>query len=209
MVMTTLENLKIEVEGKIEASLAKGIALSAGDRAKIHELYATAHQHFANANKRSMSDPMGKGNAFPLGVGFTKMTRRKERNIDASVRRAGEAVVLFKKGNQLQEGAEKLLAGKGTEANLKTKAERRASMQRDLVKLLLGNAKGHKLGQFTIERVNKDRDGYPATFTFSGEGVIAGVLDKMDVVKDYFAGDKAAFRELVDRTKAEFEKSPA
>jgi hypothetical protein len=39
--------------------------------------------------------------------------------------------------------------------------------------------------------------------------VIAGVLDKMDVVKDYFAGDKAAFRELVDRTKAEFEKSPA
>jgi hypothetical protein len=137
MVMTTLENLKIEVEGKIEASLAKGIALSAGDRAKIHELYATAHQHFANANKRSMSDPMGKGNAFPLGVGFTKMTRRKERNIDASVRRAGEAVVLFKKGNQLQEGAEKLLAGKGTEANSPLSASTRTVMATQLLSLFL------------------------------------------------------------------------
>lgn len=207
--MTTVEKLKAEVEEKIAAAIAKGIVFSASDRTKIHDLYAGANQHFANANKRSICDPMGKGHAFPMGVGFTKMTRRKERNLDASVRRAGEAVVLYKKGNQLIEAAEKLLSGKGTEANLQTKAERRAAMQRDLVKLLLGDAKGRKLGQFTIERVNKDRDGYPASYTISGEGVIKGVWDKVNVVQDYFAGDKAAFRELVDRTKAEFEKVPA
>lgn len=207
--MTTLEKLKAEVEEKIAAAVAKGVVLSDSDRKAIHELHAGANEHFAKANKRSMSDPMGKGHAFPMGVGFTNMTRRKERNLDASVRRAGEAVVLYKKGKQLMEAAEKLLAGKGTVANLQSKAVRRAAMQRDLVKLLLGDAKGRKLGQFTIERVNKDRDGYPASFTISGDGVIKGVWDKVSVIKEYFAGDKAAFRELVDRTKAEFEKVPA
>ena len=207
--MSSPEELKLEVEEKITKAVDAGVILSSVDRAKIHDLYATGHGHLAKANRRGIGDPMGKGNAFPMGVGFTKMTRRKEQALDASVRRAGESVVLYKKANQLFEAAENMLAGKGTEASKQKAAQRRAAMQRDLVKLLLGDAKGRKLGQFTIERVNKDRDGYPISYTFSGEGVIKGIFDKMDVVREFFSGDKAAFRELVDRTRAELERCPA
>ncbi|UUZ66333.1 hypothetical protein LP417_35570 (plasmid) [Polaromonas sp. P1-6] len=39
-----------------------------------------------------------------------------------------------------------------------------------------------------------DHDGYPASYTISGDGIIKGVHDKVDVEREIFASDKSVPR---------------
>lgn len=194
-----------EIDQRIAAAEQSGVNLSDADKTAIRETLEKAANLNRKASRTSAlgSDPLNKGNAFPMGVGFTRETKRSNQRIDASVRRAGEAVVLWKKAEQAEKYAEALLAGKNTEADKLRKAIKREEMQRALVEKLEGWAKDDKIGGFTIERVNKDRDGYPASYTISGEGIVKGVQDKVDVVREFFAGDKDAFRAMVDEARAQ------
>ena len=192
------------VEDKINAAVQAGVVLSEADKATIRDTAKRAAEFRARANRTSASgsDPMNKGNAFPMGVGFTKMTKRAEQRIDASVRWAGEAVDLWKKAEQAEKQVDAYLQGKGTEADNLKRAERKLETQKDLVRRLVEWKKGDKIGTFTVERVNKDRDGYPASYTISGEGVVKGVMDRVDVAREFFDGSKEKLRSLVDEARA-------
>ena len=190
-----------DIESRIAEAEASGIVLSDADKAKIRESYAKAAELRKRANGLGNADPMNKGNAFPMGVGYTKMTKRAEQRIDASVRRAGEAAKLYDQADIAQKYADALLAGKETEADNARKKEKRVEAQRNLIDRLLKWKKGDKIGAFTIERVNFDADGYPSTYTISGDGIVKGVMDKVDVAREFFGGDKAKVRALVDEIR--------
>ena len=203
------------IDALIAEAEAAGVVLSQQDKNDIRGALTKADdlRRKAGGIMGRSSDPMRKGNAFPMGVGFTRMTKRAEQRIDASVRAAGEAVKKFTAADQAEKYANDLLAGKGTEADKADKAQRQVEMQRNLVRRLVDWKKGDKIGPVTIARVNKDADGYPATYTISGDGVIKGVMDKVDVVREFFGRDKAAFRAMVDEIRgaapAEEAKAPA
>jgi hypothetical protein len=192
------------IDQRIADAEAAGVVLSENDKDKIRAAITKADDLARQANRHSVaaSDPMRKGNAFPMGVGFTRMTKRASQRIDASVRRAGEYVKAFKKSEQAQKYADELLAGKGTDADVARKAAKREEVQRFLVGKLLNWQKGDKIGPVTVTRINKDRDGYPASYTIAGDGIITGVMDKVDVVREMFSGDKAKFRAMVDEVRA-------
>jgi diguanylate cyclase (GGDEF)-like protein len=186
------------IEQRIADAEANGVELSEKDKKIIRETQTKADDLARKAYRTGNTDPMNKGNAFPMGVGYTKMTKRKEQAIDASVRKAGEAVKLWNKAKTESDYVDKLLSGKGTEADIARKEIKKSEGRRRIVETLLNWKKGDKLGGFTIERINRDRDGYPASYTISGEGIIKGVQDKVNVVKELFGGDIDQFRSLVD-----------
>jgi len=192
-----------EIDRRIADAEASGVVLSDADKAKIRKAFEDAEdaQKQANRLSGSSSDPLNKGTAFPMGVGFTRMTKRAEQRIDASVKKAGEAVRFFNKAKLLRADVEALLAGKGTEADKAAKADKRKSYQTEVAAKLLTWKKGDKIASFTIERVNMDRDGYPSSYTISGDGIVKGVHDKVDVVKEIFGGDKQAFRKTIDEAR--------
>lgn len=185
---------------RIAAAEAAGFTLSDIDKSVIRKLDFESHSERRIANRSF--DPMKKGTAFPLGVGYTKMTKRASQRIDSSVRRAGESVAAAKKLAHMNRDIDALLVGKGTDADKQRKAKRREQMQRELVQCLLAWKKGDTIATFTVERVNKDRDGYPASYTISGHGIIKGIYDKVDVVRELFSGDKNSFRKIVDEQRA-------
>lgn len=193
-----------DVEQRIAQAEANGVTLSEADKAQVRQLMQEAHDLRRKADRTSAAgaDPLNKGNAFPMGVGFTRETKRSNQRIDASVRHAGEAVKLYEAAGVKEKGAERLLQGIDTEAHKAKQAERKTEAQRAMVRKLVNHQPGDKIGQFTIERVNKDRDGYPASYTISGDGIVKGVQDKVDVAREFFGGDKAAFRQVVDAERA-------
>lgn len=191
------------IEDRIAAAERNGVVLSANDKARIRDLANDAAVLRKRADRWSAAgaDPMNKGNAFPMGVGFTKMTKRKEQAIDASVRKAGESLKFAEQARAKQAQVERLLAGKDTDAAKETQAGRQAAARRKLVETLLQWQPGTKLGRYTVERVSNDRDGYPSSYTISGEGIVKGVQDKVDIAREHFGGDKAALRALVDELR--------
>lgn len=106
------------IESRIADAEKAGIVLSYADKAEIKRLYTESLEARKKADRLSVSssDPMNKGNAFPLGVGYTKMTKRKERAIDTSVINAGKAVRLYGKSEAYKERLNKMLLGIGTES---------------------------------------------------------------------------------------------
>ena len=193
-----------------EAELA-GVELSDDDKDKIRAALTKAEELNRKAGRISglASDPMRKGNAFPMGVGFTRMTKRAEQRIDASVKRAGEAVEVFKRAEQAERYAEALLAGNGTDADKIRKEEVRTETRRVLLDKLLNWKKGDKIGAYTIERVSNDAEGYPSSYTISGDGIIKGVSDKVQVAREFFDGDKEALRAMVDEIRGPTAAAPA
>ncbi|MGF6440381.1 hypothetical protein [Paraburkholderia youngii] len=192
------------VNTRIEEAVASGIELTGVDIAAIHEHFAQADDLNRRAGRitQASSDPLRKGNAFPLGVGYTRMTRTAEKRLDASVRRAGEAVELARRAQAHLRQAEDMLAGKDTEAHHRKVTAARDALRSFIVDRLLTWKKGDVFRQFTIKRVNRDREGYPASYSFSGPDIIAGHNDKIDVVREYFGGNREAFRALVDQARA-------
>lgn len=192
------------IEQRISEAEGRGVVLSAADKDRVRQLLQEAHDLRRKAERTSAAgaDPMNKGNSFPMGVGFTRETKRSNQRIDASVRRAGEAVKFWEAAKVKEQGAERMLQGVDTDAHKAKQAERKAETQRALVRKLVNHQPGDKIGPFTIERVNKDRDGYPATYTISGDGIVKGVQDKVDVAREFFGSDKAAFRAMVDAERA-------
>lgn len=193
-----------------EAELA-GVELSDDDKDKIRAALTKAEELNRKAGRISglASDPMRKGNAFPMGVGFMRMTKRAEQRIDASVKRAGEAVEVFKRAEQAERYAEALLAGNGTDADKIRKEEVRTETRRVLLDKLLNWKKGDKIGAYTIERVSNDAEGYPSSYTISGDGIIKGVSDKVQVAREFFDGDKEALRAMVDEIRGPTAAAPA
>lgn len=187
-----------DIEGRITAAEKSGVKLSDRDKIAIR----TAHQEYVDlsrkASRLSVADPMNKGNAFPMGVGYTKMTKRKEQAIDSSVRKAGEAVTTFNKAKSKRELIESLLTGKGTESDREKQTTKKEENKVVLARKIIGLKKGDKFGGAIVERVNLDKDGYPASVTISGEGIIKGVGDKIDIVRDFYGRDKEGYRRIVD-----------
>ncbi len=192
-------------EERIAQAEAHGVVLSERDKQAIRESLTQAERLNAQARRLSVSssDPMGKGNAFPMGVGFVRMTRRKERAIDASVRKAGVAVGLWNRAKQAQERAESLLAGKGTEQDRAEKAARAKTAAMDNLRMLMNAKRGDRVAGFAFQRLYRDRDGYPSSFTFAGEGIIRGVNDKIEIARAFFGGSKTALKQAVDEVRAE------
>jgi hypothetical protein len=193
-----------DVGKRIAAAKASGISLSQADEVEIRRASTEASDLRRKADRTgaASSDPLNKGTAFPMGVGFTRETKRGNQRIDASVRKAGEAVELYKKAEVAEKYVASLLSGTGTEADKLRKDGKRTEFRRKLIESLVNWKKGDKLGGFTIERVNADRDGYPASYTISGDGIIKGVSDKVDVAREFFGRDKDAFRSMVDDVRA-------
>ncbi|QMI49910.1 hypothetical protein [Burkholderia sp. MBR-1] len=188
---------------RIAAACSAGVVLDECDQLQIRETLRKAKAFRRKADRVASlgADPMNKGNAFPMGVGFTRVTKRAAQRIDASVRRAGEAVDLYRKAEQFEAHANTLLSGKGTAADRQRCADARVRTQREALARLIGWKKGDTMGRFCIERVNRDRDGYPVSYTISGEGIVKGVWDKVDVIRTLFDGDKSAFRRTVDEIR--------
>lgn len=192
------------VTARVEQAIASGIELSAADIASIRENFAQADElnRRAGGIMRLSSDPMRKGDAFPLGVGFTRMNRSAEKRLDASVRRASEAVTLSRRAQTHLTRAEEMLAGRNTEAHHRKVSAAKEQVRAFVVDRLLTWKKGDVFRDFTIRRVNKDREDYPSSYTFEGPGIIQGYNDKVDVVREHFDGNRAAFRALVDEARA-------
>ena len=189
---------------RIEQAERSGVIFSAADKDQIRRMEARARELRAKANSLSTasSDPLNKGNAFPMGVGFTRESKRSNQRIDASVRRAGEAVAAYKSAEAAEKAVDAMLAGKGTTADRQNQLVKRENAQRGIVKKLLTWKRGDSYGTFTIERINRDRDGYPVSFNLSGGGIVKGVHDKIDVVRELFHGDRDKLVELVDSERA-------
>lgn len=192
-----------EISQKIADARAAGVKLSESDETAVREAW-TRHLDFsrkANRMSGAASDPMRKGNAFPMGVGFTRMTKRASQRIDASVKKAGIAVQLSGQAKAALNYVDAMLAGKGTEADKALKAERRIQFLRTMVKKLIGpDAIGTTFAKFRIEKVNLT-NGIPLSFNISGEGVIKGVDDKVNVVKEIFGGDRALLEQMVEEER--------
>lgn len=192
-----------EIEKRIAEAEASGVVLTDSDKAKIRELDQKAKEHRRKADKLSgaASDPLNKGNAFPMGVGFTRETKRSNQRIDASVRKAGESVIEANRAKSLAASVDSMLSGKGTDADAQRKESATERFERDLVAKLLSWKKGDRFRDYTIDRINIDRDGYPSSFNASGGGIIKGVDDKFDVVREFFGRDKEKFRRMVDEER--------
>lgn len=198
-----------KIDQLITDAIDSGVQLTENDRHEIRSSLEKAEECRRQAQRAAgCQDPLNKGNAFPMGVGFTRMTRRLSNRIDASVRRAGEAVKHWERAAVHQQHAEKLLRGKGTEGDKTNKAEKHAKFQRELARLMLTGKKGQKISSFTVTRINKDRDGYPISFNFEGDGVIKGIGDKIDVVKLYFGGSTLGYRQMIDQIRADIAAAP-
>lgn len=197
-----------DIEARIAAAEASGVVLSATDKRAIREKDAAFREASRKANRLSIgsSDPMNKGSAFPMGVGFTKMTKRKAQAIDSSVTKAGLAVKESAKADAAGKGVESMLAGRGTEADRVAKAEKQAASREATMRGLLSGELKTLMG-FTVQKITKDKDGYPAGLIFSGEGIIKGVNDRIDLSREVF-GSKDTIRAIVDKIKAE-EPKPA
>ncbi|MCB4350021.1 hypothetical protein LA345_40225 (plasmid) [Burkholderia vietnamiensis] len=200
--LNTLDN-RNPVDVQIIAALNGGVVLGEADVRVIRDEFARAAEFDRRAIRVSSlgADPMNKGHSFPLGVGFTRMTKRASQRLDASVRRAGQAVKLYQRAEQARNFALALLAGKGTRADALRRRQMQSTTQELLIRELLGWVKGKSIMQLGVTRVNRDRDGYPVSFTIEGQGIVKGVSDKVDVVREFFAGNKLAFRSLVDRIR--------
>lgn len=196
---------KSDIERRIEEAESNGVELSERDKQEIREADQKAKEFQRKANRLSglASDPLNKGNAFPMGVGFTTESKRSNQRIDASVRRAGEAVIEAKKAKASAEKVDQMLSGKGTEAAAKRKEASADKFERELVEKILSWKKGDVFRDYTIEKINIDRDGYPSSFNASGGGIIKGVNDKFDVVREFFGRDQAKYRRLVDEARAQ------
>ena len=201
-----MSELVRNAEELINQAEISGVVLSQNDKQRIYELSKKNTDLLERADRLSGSDPMNKGKSFPMGVGFTRMTKRKERAIDSSVRTAGEAVELYRQAKTLKTQLDNMLQGKGTEADEENKINKKQSMQKALIGKLLNHKKGDVFGKYTIDRVNIDRDGYPSTYTISGPGIIKGVWDKVDIASDFFGGDKVILRNIVDEYRNSVEK---
>ena len=192
------------IDQRIAEAEADGITFTDADKAEIRRADEKAKELRRKADRLSgmASDPLNKGNAFPMGVGFTRESKRSNQRIDASVRRAGESVAEAGKAKSAEAYRDALLQGKGTQGDKLRKAQKAEDFKREMVKQLLTWKKGDKFREWTIERVNNDRDGYPISFNFSGEGIIKGVMDKIDVLKDYFDGDREKMRKMITEERA-------
>ena len=188
-----------EVQASIERAMASGVALSESDQAGIVAIAAEADALSRKlARMRGADDPMRKGNAFPMGAGFTRMTRRSEKRLDASVRQAGELVAIAKRVEAIRSALAALLAGVGTESWHRRKEESKRHGQVRLVEKLLDAPGGdRRIAEFTITRVNMSRDGLPVSYNFTGPGITQGINDKIDVIRVAFAGDRARLAEVV------------
>lgn len=193
------------IEARIAEAEKNGVALSSADKKAIREANERAETNARAASRKSVADPFNKGNAFPMGVGFTRETKRSNQRIDSSVRKAGEAVKHFGIAKSAQETVENLLRGKGTDADKAVKAQRRETSHETLMRKLLAGSLDDKVMGFKVEKVNRDKDGYPSSLTFSGDGIIKGVNDKIDLARSIF-GSKDSIRSIVDKIKSE-EKS--
>ncbi|MES2488537.1 MAG: PLxRFG domain-containing protein [Pseudomonadota bacterium] len=193
------------VEAKIEAAEKSGVVLNDSDKNAIRMAFKKADelQRKANGIVGRSSDPMNKGNAFPLGVGFTKMTKRKEQAIDSSVKKAGIAVGIYKQAESLEAQANSLLAGKGTSADIARRAEAKEKSKIEIVRKILNLKKGDKIAGMNVERVTFGAGKQPVSFTISGEGIVKGVHDKIDIAKTFFGGDRDELRKVVDQVRAE------
>jgi hypothetical protein len=197
------------VDARILAAIESGIEIASADVAEIRVAFARSEDLKRRGNRASNlgADPMNKGHSFPMGVGFTRMTKRLEQRIDASVRRAGDAAKYFREAQQASAYVEALLAGKGTVADQKRKEAAKIQTRKLLVTKLLNWAKGTTIGGFEVVRVNRDRGNYPASYTIAGPGIVKGFGDKVDVVRIFFGGDKTALRALVDDIRADMSSS--
>jgi SAM-dependent methyltransferase len=189
------------IEQRISEAEAAGVVLSEKDKSEIRRLDKAAADFTKQANQLSGYDPMNKGTAFPMGVGYTKMTKRSSQRIDTGVKKAGEAVVASNKAKAATAMLDNLLAGKGTDADKAAKIERTKDYRREVVAKLLNWKKGDKVGTFEITRINKNSEGYPTSYNFKGDGIIAGVNDKVDVVREVFKGNRAEFEQMVNAAK--------
>ena len=191
------------VDATIRAAMAAGVALHAVDVDEIRAAMAKYDDLTQRAARllRISTDPMRKGNAFPMGVGFTRMTKRAAQRIDASVRRAGEASELFRRAEGARRYADGLLAGQNTLASKRRESAAQHELQRRVVGELLGWARGKTILKLGVRRVNRDRAGYPVSFTVSACKVSTGLGNKVDVVRAFFHGNKEAFCALVDQLR--------
>ncbi len=57
-------------------------------------------------------------------------------------------------------------------------------------------------GKAEVTKVTKDRDGYPFTLVYT----LDGQTDRMNIVKEFFAGDKEKYRALIDEARAAQDK---
>lgn len=193
------------VDVRIRAAMESGVETAVEDVVEIRAAFARSEDLNRRGGRVSNlgADPMNKGHSFPMGVGFTRMTKRLEQRIDASVRRAGDAVKYFQKAQQASAYAEALLAGNGTVADQKRKEVAKLETRKLLVMRLLNWVKGTTIGGFDVVRVNRDRGNYPVSYTIAGPDIVKGFGDKVDVVRSFFGGDKAALCVLVDDIRAD------
>ncbi|WP_046971158.1 PLxRFG domain-containing protein [Dyella japonica] len=192
------------IDDRIAEAERNGVTLSDADKKSIRESQARADEFTRRANQASGrgADPLNKGDAFPMGVGFTRMTKRKEQAIDASVRRAGEATKWYDKAKAAHAHIDGMLAGKGTEGERSQQEQRKAASTEALLrKILKGESK--KLGKYEVAKVTTDKQGYPAALMLRGEGIIKGVNDRVDLARELFQGDKAQLRAAVDKIRGE------
>lgn len=189
------------VDARIRAAISAGVVLHAVDVLEIRAALASCDELHQKATRLSRlgADPMRKGNAFPMGVGFTRMTKRASQRIDASVRRAGEASELFRRAEGFRRYAEGLLAGRNTIEEKKRMSAAIVELQNRVVGELLQWTKGRTILKLAVTRVNLDRAGYPISFSIPEAANVAG--DRVDVVRAFFRGNKQAFRALVDQLR--------
>lgn len=187
-----------EIKTRIDRAVASGVDLSEKDRAEIVSMADEAEALLCKLSRmRGADDPLRKGNAFPMGVGFTRVTKRAEQRLDASVRRAGELVSIARRAEAIRTKVEARLSGIGTEAGLRRKQEGLQRGQKRLVEILLDVSGSTRVGEFVITKVNFSRDGLPISYNFTGAGITKGVNDKIDVVRVAFAGDRAQLARVV------------
>jgi len=198
-----IEFSKDQIDKLICEALAKGIELVDQDKRDIHEAFEKSLELNAQSDRLMGRDSHldGVKSYFHLGMvggsgrNIRSLNRRREKALDRTVSNAGKAVELNKQASAWAKKGHELLEGKGTKEDRKRKAVK--AEQRRINAGIFINAlkKGDEVGGVTVKRVNKDRDGYPISFSYQGD---YSWDEKIDLVRLYFGNSRDQLRKYVD-----------
>lgn len=193
-----------DIGQRIADAIASGVRLTAGDQAEIRRQHERAQRHARKARQTcaSSADPMRKGNAFPLGVGFTKMTKRAAQRIDASVRRAGESIQHRKTAQAAASKVDAMLSGKGTSADMRASAERIRADRIQTARRVLRLKPGDTFIGCEVVKINRTRDSYPSSIKVAGKHIQAGINDLIDL-RRVLGSSGDALRAAFDQARAD------
>lgn len=200
-----------DIEALIDQSEAE---LSVVDKSNIRLKLEEFKEHYNKAAQISGAGSHLDGVQKHYHLGMTggsgrnvgKLNKRREKAMDKSVENAGKAVELYNRGDAAKQVAKKLLEGKGTEADLQRKAEKKEQLKIEAGERINSLKKGDTISGQTVLRVNHDKEGYPISFSYKGD---YSWNEKIEFDRVFFDNSREELKKYVDLARSkQIESAP-